>query len=121
MNPHLKLAYDHGVQQALVDAGLVKESNAIYPPGSVFPGPTMAMDPVTRQKVNISGVTYLDAGPDRFRGMDPKIERAFKSFSADRLAQQTRQEADIAKYLKSQRGLGGGALSRLGMFLATRR
>lgn len=27
MNPHLKLAYDHGVQQAFVDAGLVKESD----------------------------------------------------------------------------------------------
>jgi hypothetical protein len=27
MNPHLKLAYDHGVQRALEDAGLIKESN----------------------------------------------------------------------------------------------
>lgn len=26
MNPHLKLAYDHGVQQAIIDAGLTKES-----------------------------------------------------------------------------------------------
>ena len=26
MNEHLKLAYDHGVQQALVDAGLTKEA-----------------------------------------------------------------------------------------------
>ena len=27
MNPHLKLAYDYGVQRALIDAGVVKVAN----------------------------------------------------------------------------------------------
>ena len=29
MNPHLKVAYDQGVQKALEDAGLIKESNLL--------------------------------------------------------------------------------------------
>ena len=27
MNPHLKLAYDYGVQRALIDAGIIKVAN----------------------------------------------------------------------------------------------
>ena len=35
MNPHLKLAYDHGVQKALEDAGLTKEAYKGEPSPSV--------------------------------------------------------------------------------------
>ena len=114
-------AYEAGAQQALIDSGLVKVANySIYPPGSVTPGATMAVDPVTKKMVNISGVTYTDVGPDNFRGMDPKTERAFKAFNKKRMIQMARSEKDIARYLKSQQGIGGGAFSRLGRLLASR-
>ena len=37
MNPHLKVAYDQGVQKALIDAGLTKEA-LLAAPLSIFSG-----------------------------------------------------------------------------------
>ena len=134
MNPHLKVAYDQGVQKALVDAGLTKESNLLAKMrnfGRGFKDHTKGfsdvlgpLDPRTGKLLglgeDISGLGYRAGQSARKRVQDLLASRPVSALTGSRMKNLTGDALEAEKKLvdmvRSGSVLGAAGLTGLGIY-----